>query len=351
MQTTRDEIVVQGAGPAGLSAAITLASRGRRVTVYEKNPDCGMRFRGDFQGFENWSSTKDIFDTLHELEIATDFWYHPVFSAHFFDYRRRERVMYFERPALYIVKRGLVPDSLDLALKQQARAKGVNLVFNTKVSTKEADIIASGPSRADGIVRGITFQTSFTHEPVMILDDGLAPKTFAYLLIFEGRGCLGTGLTTNFNRADEYLDKTIEAFTDLYHLEIQNPKRFTGYGNYAIRKRYFEDGKYVIGEAAGLQDYMFAFGLRQAIVSGHLAAQSILENKSYDALMKQTLVPQLKISLVNRFLFSMLGSRGYSRLLERGRKIENPLRQANKIYNPRGIHSTLLPLARLAYKK
>ena len=348
---TKDEIVIQGAGPAGLTAAIALASRGRRVTVYEQNPDCGMRFRGDFQGFENWSSSTDIFDTLHEIGIQTDFWYNPVFKAEFFDYRRRERTILFERPALYLVKRGAIPGSLDLSLKQQARSKGVNLVFSTKIAADEADIIASGPKHADGIVRGITFKTTFNHEPTLILDDRLAPKTFAYLLIADGRGCLGTGLTSDFERADEYLDRTIKAYCDLFPLDIQEPKRFTGYGNFAIRDHYFENGKYYVGEAAGLQDYMFAFGLRQAVLSGHLAAMSILDSKDYDAMMAETLVPQIKTSLVNRFLYSLLGNKGYSRLLERGRKINNPLGRANKIYNARVMHKAFLPLARIAYKK
>jgi len=351
MTTRDDEIKILGAGPAGLSAAITLASRGRRVTVYEKNPDCGMRFRGDFQAFENWSSPTDIFDTLHSLGIATDFWHNPILKAQFFDYKRNERTLHFERPALYLIRRGALPGSLDISLKQQAQSHGVNLVFNTKIAEDEADIVAGGPTRADGIVRGITFQTTFSHEPVMILDDTIAPKSFAYLLISDGRGCLGTGLTKHFNRADDYLDRTIQAFTDLYHLDIQNPKRYTGYGNFTLKTRYYKNGRYYVGEAAGLQDYLFAFGLRQAIVSGNLAATSILDGKDFDGLMNQTLVPQLRISLVNRFLFSMLGNNGYSRALERGKRITNPLRQMNKIYNTRVLHKALLPLARLAYRK
>ncbi len=349
--TTTDEITIQGAGPAGLSAAITLASRGRRVTVYEKNPDCGMRFRGDFQGFENWSSPTDIFDTLHGIGIATDFWHTPVLQAQIFDYKRNARTIHFERPALYLIKRGAIPGSLDQSLKQQATNKGVTLVFNTKVTDTEADIIASGPTRADGIVRGITFQTTFAHEPTLILDDTLAPKAFAYLLVADGRGCLGTGMTKHYNRADEYLDRTIQAFTDIYHLDIQNPKRFTGYGNFSLRTRYYEDGKYYVGERAGLQDFLFAFGLRQAILSGHLAATSILDNKDYDSLMQETLVPQLRVSLVNRFLFSLLGNRGYSQALERGKKITKPLARANRIYNSHLLPKVLLPISRLAYKK
>jgi flavin-dependent dehydrogenase len=185
----------------------------------------------------------------------------------------------------------------------------------------------------------------------MILDDNLAPKSFAYLLTGDGKGCLGTGLTKYFSQADEYLDRTINAFQKILDIDMRNPKRFTGYGNFFLKNHYEENGRIYIGEAAGLQDYLFAFGLRQAITSGYLAAISILKNQSYDKLIKEKLAPQLKISLTNRFLFSLLGNRGYSRSLERGRKIKDPLGRMNKVYNVSRLQKMILPIARLALKK
>jgi len=350
-QSSNKEISILGAGPAGLSAAITLAKYGRKVHVYEKNNDCGMRFRGDFQGFENWSSPTDILDELPLMNLTPDFWYKPILQAEFYDYHRKKRVITFEKPALYLIKRGTMPGSLDVALKEQARRAGVNITFNQTILENEADIIAGGPKRVDGIVRGITFETTTEHVPIMILDDSIAPKSFAYLLISEGRGCLGTGLTKQYTKADEYLDRTIHAFQNLLDIDIRNEKRYTGYGNFFLRKRYEEHGTLYVGEAAGLQDYLFAFGLRQALTSGYLAAQSILQNQSYDTLMKERLVPQLKISLVNRFFFSLLGNRGYSKSLERGRKIEDPLKRMNTLYNVSLLHKAFYPLAKVTFKK
>jgi hypothetical protein len=310
-----------------------------------------MRFRGDFQGLENWSSQTDILKEIQSKNIALDFWHKPILQAEFYNYRRSKRVINFEKPGLYLIKRGMIPESLDTSLKKQAIKSGVKIVFNHRISEKEADIIAGGPKRVDGIVRGITFETKTEHAPIMILDDNLAPKSFAYLLTGEGKGCLGTGLTKHFTQADEYLDRTINAFQKLLDIDIRNSKRFTGYGNFFLKKCYEEDGRIYIGEAAGLQDYLFAFGLRQAITSGYLAAISILKNQSYDKLIKEKLAPQLKISLTNRFLFSLLGNRGYSRSLERGRKINNPLGRMNKIYNVSRLQKMIFPIARLALKK
>ena len=346
-----EEIIILGAGPAGLTAAINLAKQGQKVKVYEKNNDCGMRFRGDFQGFENWTSETDVLEEIKSMNLATDFWYNPIYQAEFYDYLRNKRVINFEKPCLYLIRRGMTTDSLDISLKNQALKSGVNIIFNNRISEKEADIIASGPKRVDGIVRGITFETKTEYNPVMILDDNLAPKSFAYLLINDGRGCLGTGLTKNYTQADEYLDKTISTFQKLLDIDIKNPKRYTGYGNFFIKNSYFENEKYYVGEAAGLQDYLFAFGLRQAITSGYLAAKSIVENKDYDKLVKEILVPKLKISLTNRFFFRILGNKGYRRFLERGIKIKDPLSRMNRIYNVSLLQKALFPIARVALKK
>jgi flavin-dependent dehydrogenase len=345
------EIVIQGAGPAGLTSAINLAIKGYKVIVYEKNKDCGMRFRGDFQGFENWTSTTDILKELQSMNISIDFWKKPILQAEFYDYQRSKRLINFERPGLYLIKRGVFEGSLDLSMKNQAIKENVKIEFNQRISEAEVDIVACGPKKVDGIVRGITFETTTEHEPIMILDDTLAPKSFAYLLINDGRGCLGSGLTNNYNKANEYLDRTIEAFNNILELDIKNPKRYTGYGNFFLKTRYERNKKLYIGEAAGLQDYLSAFGLRQAITSGYLAALSIIENKDYDKMIREILLPKLKISLTNRFFFRILGNKGYSRFLKRGEKINDPLGRMNRIYNVSALPKIMYPIARLALKK
>lgn len=53
-------IVIAGAGPSGLTAAINLAKAGFSVNVYEKEKDVGKRFHGDFQGIENWTTEDGV---------------------------------------------------------------------------------------------------------------------------------------------------------------------------------------------------------------------------------------------------------------------------------------------------
>ncbi|MEA2053510.1 MAG: NAD(P)/FAD-dependent oxidoreductase [Candidatus Thermoplasmatota archaeon] len=351
MMKDEGKIKILGAGPAGLTAAINLAKRGYNVKVFEKNEDCGMRFRGDFQGLENWSSRSDILDDIKSMNISINFWHKPVFQCEFYDFKLNKRIVRFKRPGLYLVKRGAVKGSLDLSLKEQAIRSGVEIIFKRKVTEKEVNIIAGGPRRIDGIVRGMTFETETEHPPIVILNDDLAPKSFAYLLISEGKGCLGTGLTKNYRMASEYFERALKTFRKIVALDISNAKMFTGYGNFFLMKDYEQNGKIYGGEAAGLQDFLFAFGLRQAITSGYLAAISVIENKSYDKLIKRRFQQQLETSITNRFLFSLMGNRGYSFFLKKSRKIKDPLRGMYKQYNSSFLKKVIFPLARIALRK
>ena len=60
-------IEIVGAGPAGLAAALAIVGQGGRAVVFERNPDVGHRFHGDFQGIENWTSKGDVLMELSSL--------------------------------------------------------------------------------------------------------------------------------------------------------------------------------------------------------------------------------------------------------------------------------------------
>lgn len=79
------EVKILGAGPAGLTAAINLAKEGYQVTIFEKEKECGMRFNGDFQGIENWSSQVDVLDDLNLMNIKTNFYFDPIRNCEIYD--------------------------------------------------------------------------------------------------------------------------------------------------------------------------------------------------------------------------------------------------------------------------
>jgi flavin-dependent dehydrogenase len=73
------------------------------------------------------------------------------------------------------------------------------------------------------------------------------------------------------------------------------------------------------GEAAGFQDALWGFGIRSAIVSGHLAATALADGspEAYDRLWRRRLGGILRTSLANRRLFRWLGETAYAVLLAR----------------------------------
>lgn len=339
------EVKIMGAGPAGLVAGINLARSGYNVTIFEKSDDCGKRFNGDFQGLENWSRKEDVLDELKLMGVEVNFHCEPFSKLKAYNHDLELTDISSDKPLVYLVKRGVAKNSLDAGLKQQALAAGVNIVFNKSIKEEDADIVAKGPSSADIIAKGITFKTNQEDVWMGFLDDDIAPKGYAYLLITKGQGCLVTVLCRHFSKEKEYYEKMREKVSKVYNLEAYDIKEFGGYGNFFLVNRYVKDSRLYVGEAAGMQDFLWGFGMRYAMVSGYLAAKSIIENKDFEYLMKERFDNQLKASLVNRFLFEQLGNKGYNFLIKR--VVNNkPYNFLYDYYNETSLQKIIYPFAK-----
>ena len=350
----KKEIEIVGAGPSGLAAAINLARAGYSVTVYEEKTDVGHRFHGDYQGLENWSTKEDVTLLLERIGIGQAGRYfvrHPYNELTVFDANLNQVVIRSDIPLFYLVRRGDAPGCLDRGLHEIAVDAGVQVVFGERVDRLErGGIVSIGPRAADAIAKGILFDTTMGDTAAVILDDRLATKGYAYLLIHNGKGTLATCMFRDFKRERECFERTVETFERIFpSLDITNKKEFGGYGNFFIGRPLYENGKYYTGEAAGLQDCLWGFGLRYAMVSGYLAATSIIESSDYVSLLKKELLPMQRISLVNRFLYECLGNRGYTffiNWLARGDTAAKVRRQ----YNPSRWKMLIYPLARWWHK-
>lgn len=343
-----ERVQILGAGLAGLSAAITLAKSGYEVDVFERNKDVGGRFHGDLQGLENWSEKKDILDDFKRMNIDINFHFDPFSRITAANSLKINEVSTPKRPLYYLVKRGTVPGSLDLGLKEQAQDAGVKIHFEESIP--DADIVATGPisEHVVGTVKGITFKTDLEDTAAVLFDNEAAFKGYAYLLVTNGYGCMSTVLLDNLKTVNSCFERTKEIFSDIYEFNIEEPKKCGGVGCFTIKKRFKEGNTLFVGEAAGLQDLFLGFGMKYAITSGFLAARSIINGEDYDEVIKSSFKNKLKAGVVNRYLWEKSSRDNYSMVVNNFGWI---IRNFGWIYNFNVLQRILYPFALQGMKK
>jgi flavin-dependent dehydrogenase len=347
-KTARNNTVqIVGAGPAGLAAAITLARAGRRVVVHEAAAEVGSRFQGDHQGLENWTSGKDVLDEFREQGLTLDFARTPFRHGIAFDAWDRRYEFHGKSPLFYIIERGPGPRTVDSALLAQAQDLAVEVRFNSRIRQVEGPaILAAGPRAADAIAVGFHFETSMQDGCWVICDDGLAPQGYAYLLIANGRGTVKSCMFSGFKREAEYVARTVERFRQLVDLEMRNPQPHGGAGNFRIPASAYSGTHPVAGEQAGFQDTLWGFGIRFAVISGVLAARSLMDGGNYDVRWRDALNPVLRAAVVNRAIYGALGNAGYRRFLRKAADSGDARLFLRRYYGPSWLKSLLYPWAR-----
>lgn len=299
-------ITIAGAGPAGLAAAIVLARSGRAVELREWHDRVGARFHDDFQGIENWSDATDVMGELAAAGIAADFDHRGFREGRIIDQTGRVHTVGSERPVFYLVRRGSGPGTLDTALLAQARAAGATVTFGTRVDRLEGPgILATGPRRADVIANGILFDTDHPDAAWLALGADVAPGGYAYLLIAGGRGTLATCMFRDFGRRETCLENARAMFQRAAGIVPENRRRFGGFGSWRLPPSYTAAGLPLAGERAGFQDALAGFGIRHAIRSGVLAAQSLIDGCDYDTACRRQLAPAVARSALNRRLYEL----------------------------------------------
>tara|TARA_B100000242_G_scaffold80166_3_gene52983 strand:+ start:1462 stop:2694 length:1233 start_codon:yes stop_codon:yes gene_type:complete len=309
-------IHIMGAGLSGLAAAITLAKEGVEVHVHDVRKDSGERFDGDFQALENWSMDADFFDQLTEWGYDTNEFKATEFSVVDLIHPDDEITKtHTPKVAYRIVERGTSDHTIDQGFKRMAIAAGANLHYKSRVKEEDCQIIACGPKGTSAVAYGEIFKTNHPNHIAFQLNDKLAPGSYSYLIIIDGIGLICTCLWRKQRGTDRFLNETIAWYQKHYpDIDMVPIKRVGGKGDFTINKNYFQDGRYYVGESGGLQDFMWGFGMRMAVWSGHLAAQDVLGNCDYETEVRKQLMPYVKTSVANRFLMNRVGDRTFKRM-------------------------------------
>jgi flavin-dependent dehydrogenase len=341
-----------GSGPSGLAAAINLAKAGREVHVFEKNADCGQRFHGDLEGLENWSKDEDVVAELRQMNVGVNFQLHSFHKVTVANGVRSEEFQ-FDRPLFYAVRRGVDEGSLDQGLKQQALSLGVQFHFGTTLPESEGDIIATGPISKEifAVDKGVIFQTSHPDIAIGLINDEAAYKGYAYLIVANGYACMCTVLFDRFDEVGRCFETTKRMFEEMLEIEIQESKNVGGIGGFSLRNIFQVEDRLYVGEAAGIQDFLWGFGIRDAITSGFLAARSIIEGRSYEKMAREHFSRKLRASLVNRYLWDKLIARAYFSILDRVKDVEYGLSLLSRMHRFNFFQRALYPFALSAMRK
>jgi flavin-dependent dehydrogenase len=328
------QLDIVGAGPAGLSAAIAARMCGADVTVYEKRADVGMRFHGDFQGLENWTAELDVLDELDAIGIRHDFEHRAVSELVCFDPAGAAHRVRASRPIFYLIRRGHGSGTLDQALKSQALAAGAEIRFGERLNHLDAGIVAEGPHRADAIAAGYVFETGMADGCFGAISERLAPAGYSYLLVYGGRGTVATCMFSHFHDERRYVDATVAFFQREAGLRWHRAERFGGSGNFHRVQQAAVGNRWYAGETPGFQDALFGFGLRYALISGHLAGVAATSGGDYDAAWGSRLGRFNTTSLFNRWLYTKLSDRGRQAVIRTTLSRGDPRRLLQRVYAP-----------------
>jgi flavin-dependent dehydrogenase len=315
------QIRIAGGGISGLATAVLLARDGFAVEVWDRHRGGGGRFAGGWQVLENGTGGPDALDELRGLGLAPDFPAVPVTRALFLDGLGGRHAVSSATPFAYFVRRGGSEDSLDAWLRRLASEAGV-LLHEGVAAPVESEVVATGPSQADGVAREVVFASDLPDTVAVLFDPAVAPTGYAYLFCIGGHATFGVAQVRGVARMKESQREAWRRFRAvLGEFAVRNEHEGGQFMNFCLpRHLRGRDGRWYVGEAAGVQDFLYGLGNRLALRSAGLVAAGVAGR--WDAArFSRTIVRPMCASVALRFAYEQLGRRGFAafgRLAARG---------------------------------
>jgi digeranylgeranylglycerophospholipid reductase len=303
------DVVVVGAGPAGLVAAQITAKAGLKTIVYEKNEAIGIPIR---------SSGGSWISDLNQLGIPAEF-YHPIGQIKVITGKQAASFAYPKPMACVLDVRRLYQ-----YLGEQAVASGAAIQLKTHVDRPLINegilggVISKGGKMGDeeatlskividasgyaGLIgkraganpgyKSFGFGAEYDlyapdydeTEAYLFLGSVTAPNGYGWAFPYgHHRVRLGVGVMRPNTHIDprDYLDRLLSATPDLsrcfrraspieFHIGL-----FPVYP--PVGRKFVQDGLVMVGDAAGQGSSLLGEGIRYAIASGKMAGQVVVD--------------------------------------------------------------------------
>jgi digeranylgeranylglycerophospholipid reductase len=295
------DVLVVGAGPAGLSAAYVAARAGSKVAVFEKSKEIGYPIH---------TSGGSWIDELKKLNIPDRFMY-PIREGFFISKGAQAVFKYEQPPSCVLDIRGLYQYLAELAAHEGAhifvnttvvepvfcgnKLGGVGTRSFGQARTFNAPLIidASGAmsvmARKLGLSRGFQrvgvgaeYDLFAPHWPrgraAFLLGSQFAPSGYAWMFPHqESRLRLGVGLIRpdSFEDPKKYLDQILAS--RIFNGELSQISRLEYHTGVIPSEPYLKrtalDNLLIVGDAGGLVSTLLGEGIRFAIDIGWMAGR------------------------------------------------------------------------------
>ncbi len=284
----RRKAEIVGAGLAGLTAAVTLARRGYRVTVYEGRESVG----GEMSYADSTLMDLEAVRTL--LGVEVDEALEPWTVTRAWAYGRKYEFGLPRGVEGYMVERGKGESSLERVLYRQAMREGVEVITGKRLSKEELrelpprTVLATGLDREAFEALDIPCRPFFCHlaegrgdpsRPGVIIHLDRFTREFGY---YFQKGEVAGALVFSLQRplTDGEKESFKAALAENDGIQFENwHDRLAAWAAWPLGSwrgpRLFHGDNILAGTVAGLVSPVLLFGVNGALVSGRVAALAV----------------------------------------------------------------------------